>query len=112
MYRIALLTEKKFWKRNAIKAQQILKALFRNATYAIAEVAEVALCASNCALPTSENVQQISKMNWRHKGTVIKCKMEQPGRANKFSTKRVEPSDNHNLKSLQVSSIVVSSTSK
>ena len=27
--------------------------LKRNATYAIAEVAEVALCASNCALPTS-----------------------------------------------------------
>ena len=53
--------------RTAIKAQQILKALFRNATsamfqnkklkrnatYAIAEVAEVVLCASNCALPTS-----------------------------------------------------------
>ena len=52
-----------------MKAQQILKALFRNATsamfqnkklkrnatYAIAEVAEVALCASNCALPTSAN---------------------------------------------------------
>ena len=62
MYRIALLREKK-----KLKAQQILKALFRNttsamiqnkklkrnATYAIAEVAEVALCASNCALPTS-----------------------------------------------------------
>ena len=30
------------------------KKLKRNATYAIAEVAEVALCASNCALPTSE----------------------------------------------------------
>ena len=29
------------------------KKLKRNATYAIAEVAEVALCASNCALPTS-----------------------------------------------------------
>ena len=28
------------------------KKLKRNATYAIAEVAEVALCASNCALPT------------------------------------------------------------
>ena len=67
MYRIALLTEKKVWKRSAIKAQQILKALFRNATSAmfqnkklkrnatsaIAQVAEVALCASNCALPTS-----------------------------------------------------------
>ena len=53
--------------RTAIKAQQNLKALFRNATsamfqnkklkrnatYAIAEVAEVVLCASNCALPTS-----------------------------------------------------------
>ena len=72
MYRIALLTKKNFesatqLKRNPIKAQQILKALFRNATsamfqskklkrnatYAIAEVAEVALCASKCALPTS-----------------------------------------------------------
>ena len=31
------------------------KKLKRNATYAIAEVAEVALCASNCALPTSGN---------------------------------------------------------
>ena len=40
-----------------------------------------------------QNVQQISKMNWRHKGTVVKCKMEQPGRANKFFTKRVKPSD-------------------
>ena len=29
------------------------KKLKRNATYTIAEVAEVALCASNCALPTS-----------------------------------------------------------
>ena len=29
------------------------KKLKRNATYAIAEVAEVALCASDCALPTS-----------------------------------------------------------
>ena len=29
------------------------KKLKRNATSAIAEVAEVALCASNCALPTS-----------------------------------------------------------
>ena len=28
--------------------------LKRNATYAIAEVAEVALCASNCGLPTSD----------------------------------------------------------
>ena len=58
MYRTALLTEKKNWKRSAIKPQQILKALFRNttsamfqnkklkrnATSAIAEVAEVALC--------------------------------------------------------------------
>ena len=35
MYRIAQLTEKKFWKRSAIKAQQILKTLIRNATYAI-----------------------------------------------------------------------------
>ena len=30
------------------------KKLKRNATYTIAEVAEVALCASNCALPTSD----------------------------------------------------------
>ena len=35
MYRIALLNEKKIWKRSAIKAQQILKAIvpqrnFRN----------------------------------------------------------------------------------
>ena len=66
MYRIAFLTEKIF-ESNAIKAQQILKALFRsatsamfqnkklkrNATYANAEVVEVALCASNCALLTS-----------------------------------------------------------
>ena len=29
--------------------------LKRNATLAIAEVADVALCASNCALPTSVN---------------------------------------------------------
>ena len=63
MYRIALLTEKK-----KLKAQQSLKALFRkatsamfqnkklkcNTTFAIAEVAKVALCASNCALPTSD----------------------------------------------------------
>ena len=35
------------------------KRLKRNATYAIAEVAEVALCASNCALPTSGNLQCI-----------------------------------------------------
>ena len=34
------------------------KKLKRNATSAIAEVAEVALCASNCALPTS--------VNWLH----------------------------------------------
>ena len=33
------------------------KKLKRNATYAIAEVAEVALCASNCALPTSDTRQ-------------------------------------------------------
>ena len=32
------------------------KKLKRNATYAIAEVAKVALCASNCALPTSGNL--------------------------------------------------------
>ena len=75
MYRIALLIEKNFesaalLKRSAIKVQQILKALFRNATSAmfqnkklkrnatsaIAEVAEVALCASNCALPTSGKI--------------------------------------------------------
>ena len=69
MTRIALLTEKKFGKRCAIKAQQILKTLVRNvtsamfqnkklkrsATSAIAEVEEVALCASDCALPTSGN---------------------------------------------------------
>ena len=56
-----------------MKAQQILKALFRNATStmfqnknlkrnatnAIAEVAEVTLCASNCALPTSVNKQDL-----------------------------------------------------
>ena len=68
MYKIALLTEKKNWKRSAIKAQQILKILVRKATSAmfqnkklkrnaisaIAEVAEVALCAFNCALPISE----------------------------------------------------------
>ena len=54
-------------KRSAIKAHQILKTLVRNATFvmfenkklkhnatsAIAEVAEVALCAFNCALPNS-----------------------------------------------------------
>ena len=67
MYRIALLTEKKMLKRSAIKAHQILKTLVcnatsvmfknkklkRNATSAIAEVVVVALCAFNCALPTS-----------------------------------------------------------
>ena len=42
MYRIAL-NRKKIWTRSAIKAQQILKTLVRNATYAIAEVA---LCSS------------------------------------------------------------------
>ena len=56
---------KKIWKRCAIKMQQILKTLVRyatsalfknkklkrNAISAIAEVVEVALCASNCALP-------------------------------------------------------------
>ena len=66
MYRIALKTEEKNWKLSAIKAQQILKTLVRhatstmfqnkklklNATFAIAEVAEVALWTSNCALPT------------------------------------------------------------
>ena len=61
-----------------MKAQQILKALFRNATSAmfqnkklkrkatsaIAEVAEVALCSSNCALPTSEQrSDKISYLN-------------------------------------------------
>ena len=62
MYRIAPLTEKKKkkWKCSAIKAQQILKTLVRNATpamfknkklkrnaaSAIAEVTEVALCPS------------------------------------------------------------------
>ena len=39
--------------RNATSAMFQTKKLKRNATYAIAEVAEVALCASNCALPTS-----------------------------------------------------------
>ena len=53
MYRIALLTEKKIRKRSAIKAQQILNTLLRNATSAIVEVAKVVLCASDCALPTS-----------------------------------------------------------
>ena len=62
-----LLTEKKKWKRSAIKSQQMLKTVVRNATTAmfqnkklkrnptsaVAEVAEVALCASNCALLTS-----------------------------------------------------------
>ena len=63
MYRTALLTEKKKnWKRSAIKAQQILKSLVRNptsamfqnkklkrnATFAIAEVAEVALLIVLC----------------------------------------------------------------
>ena len=56
-----------------MKARQILKVLFRNATSAmfqnkklkrnaisaIAEVAEVALCASNCALPTSATLQHL-----------------------------------------------------
>ena len=35
----------------------------RNATYAIAEVAEVALCASNCALPTSGIFKQAIKFD-------------------------------------------------
>ena len=35
------------------------KKLKRNATYAIAEIAEVALCASNCALPTSATLLKI-----------------------------------------------------
>ena len=61
------------WKSSAIKAQQILKTLVRNATSvmfknkklkrnatsAIAEVAEVALYASNCAVPTSVRVTGI-----------------------------------------------------
>ena len=34
-----------------------------------------------------QSVQQNRKMNWRHKGTVVKCKMELPGRANKYSTR-------------------------
>ena len=68
MYKNALLTEKNFWKLIAIKAQKLLKTLVlnatsamlhnkklkRNATSAIAEVPKLALCASNCALPTSE----------------------------------------------------------
>ena len=39
--------------RNATSAMFQNKKLKRNATSAIAEVAEVALCASDCALPTS-----------------------------------------------------------
>ena len=39
------------------------KKLKRNATYAIAEVAEVALCASNCALPTSDDANARVKRN-------------------------------------------------
>ena len=64
MYRIALLTEK------TLKAQQILNALFRNATSAMFQnkklkrnatyaIAEVALCASNCALPTSAKFNNV-----------------------------------------------------
>ena len=55
-----------FWKRSALKAQQISQIFVRNATFAmfliiklernatsaIEGVAEVVLCASNCALPT------------------------------------------------------------
>ena len=62
MYRIVLLAAKKR-KRSAIKAQQILKTLVRNATFtmfqnkklkhnatsAFAEVAKVVLCSSTCA---------------------------------------------------------------
>ena len=55
-YKIALLTEKN-WKGKAIKAQQILKTVDYNllsATFGILEVAEVAICTSNCAFPTFE----------------------------------------------------------
>ena len=55
--------QKKLWKRSATKTQQILKTLVRNATSAMfknkklnrnatSAIAEVALCASNCALTT------------------------------------------------------------
>ena len=61
MYRIVLQPKKIF------KAQQILKTFVRNATSAMFEnkkikrnatsaIAEVALCVSNCALPTSANL--------------------------------------------------------
>ena len=60
MHRIALLAEKNFKRA----AQQILKTFVRNATSAMfrkkklkpnttSAIAEVALCVSNCALPTS-----------------------------------------------------------
>ena len=65
MYRIALLTEKNFESAAQLKRNKFFKTLVRNATFAmfqnkklkrnatsaIAEVAEVALCASSdCAL--------------------------------------------------------------
>ena len=63
MYRIALLTEENLQSSAQFKAQQVSKTLVRNATSAmfqntkkrnaIAEIAEIALCTSNCALPTS-----------------------------------------------------------
>ena len=73
MYGIVLLTEKK-----KLKAQQILKALFRNATSAWFQnkklkhnttyaIAEVALCDSNCALPTSDKLQYNN-----HSGSTLK----------------------------------------
>ena len=74
MHRITLLIEKK----KKLKAQKILKALVRNATSAmfqnkklkcnatsaIAEVVEVALCASNCALPTSAIMTSVLLQNF------------------------------------------------
>ena len=43
------------------------KKLKRNATYAIAEVAKVALCASNCTLPTS------GKVTWTTDFAICSC---------------------------------------
>ena len=61
MYRIALETEKKNWKRSAIKAQQILKTLVRHVTSTMFQnkkfkwtsaIAEFALWDSNHLHPT------------------------------------------------------------
>ena len=74
-------------KAQPIKAQQILKTLVssttsatfqnkklkRSATYAIADIAEVVLCASNCALPTSVIVKQRLLYLWnKHNLTLEK----------------------------------------